>query len=260
MRGGIVALRIFVDGVLVLVALLKLGFDAVFLEGAPQEEAVAGQAHGLEAGGVLQPQLVGAGSDHIAGDHRAQGHETLAMGDDGLARGAEPVDRLTHFVGGGGGHAALRRADQQHLDAGVLLGLGQGVDDVDHRQARTAESGERIGRLLIGQPFAQVQLQHRVGGRGRLGGSGRRREEQQGRNRQDDEEGHEPGEDAEHGQEELFHEKGGRPVSGHARPAASIKRGWWPSNEGAVMKREKGPPSPAGPPLVFVSADQRPMS
>jgi len=134
-RAGVVALRIFVDGVLVLVALLELGLYAVFLESAPQEQAVAGQTDRLEAGGVLHPQLVGAGRHHIAGDHRAQRHEALAVGDDSLARGAEAVDRLTHLVGGGRVHAAFRRADQKHLDAVVLLGLGQGVDDVDHRKA-----------------------------------------------------------------------------------------------------------------------------
>ena len=54
-RAGVIALGVFVDGVLVLVALLELGLHPILLKGAAQEQAVGREAHSLEAGGVLHP-------------------------------------------------------------------------------------------------------------------------------------------------------------------------------------------------------------
>jgi hypothetical protein len=125
------------------------------------------------------------------------------VGDDRLARRAEATDGLADFVGRGGRHAAFGQAHQQGLDRAVVRGLSQDVDHLHHRQLGPAEGREGIGRGLVGQAFAQVQLQH-AGGRG--GGArcaGHRHADQH--DRQDDEEQDQPGEDAKDGQEKLFH-------------------------------------------------------
>uniref|UniRef100_A0A0N4Z2W0 PE-PGRS family protein n=1 Tax=Parastrongyloides trichosuri TaxID=131310 RepID=A0A0N4Z2W0_PARTI len=234
-RRGVVAVEVRVDRVLELVALLVVGLDAVLLEGAAQEDAVRRQTDGLEARRVLQPQLIGAGGDHIAGHHRAHRHEALAVGDDRLARGAEAGDRLTHLIGRGGRHAGFGRAHQQDLDVVVGRRLGQDVHNLNHRHAGAAEGREGIGRRLVRQPAAQVELQHRMGGRRRLGGASRHGEEDQRHDGQDDEKGHKPGEDAQHGEEELLHGKADVQDRGQKRPGVRIEAASAPSNEWTVI-------------------------
>ncbi|MNI64855.1 hypothetical protein D3C73_1203240 [compost metagenome] len=161
------------------------------------------------------------------------------MCDHRLARSAEAGDRLTHLVGRGGGHAGFGRAQQQHLDVVVGGRLSQHVHDLDHRQAGAAERRKGIDRRLIRQAAAQVQLQHRMGGRGRLGGPGRHGEEDQRHHGQDDEEGHKPGEDAQHGEEELLHGKAGVQDRGQRRPSVRIEAAPRASNERTVMKQNQ---------------------
>ena len=117
---------------------------------------------------------------------------------------ANAAHGLTDFVGGGRGDPGFGQTDQQRLDPAVVLGLGQGVDDLQGRQAAAAEHGERIGRRLVGHALPQVQLQHGVrrGRRLRRGGTHRNGDQH---DRHDDEEQHQAGENAEHRQEELLH-------------------------------------------------------
>ena len=224
---GVIALGVFVDGVLVFVALFELGLHAVFLEGAAQEQAVGREAGRLEAGGVLHPQFGRRGPDHIGRHHRAGGGEALAVGDDRLAGVAEAVDGLAQFVGRGRGHAAFGQADQHGLDAGVALRLVQAVDHLGQGQARTAEGRERIGRGLIGDAAAQIQLQHRIDRDRRLGrrGDGDRQQN----HGHDDHEQDQPGEDTQDRQEELLHRMRKRAFAGrkwpgqHRVPWAAVK-------------------------------------
>ena len=226
--GGVVALGVFVDGVLVLVALLEIGADAVFVERPAQEQTVGREAGGLEAGGVLHPQFRRRGADHIGGHHRARRGEALAVSDDRLARGAEAADRLAQLIRRGRGHAAFRQADQHGLDAGVLLGLGQTVHHLGHRQARSPEGRERIGRGLVADPLAQVQFQHHGRGRRRLGGAGDGDRQQNDRDHDDEQD--QSGENPQNRQKELLHGK----RRARKRPewlSRTIEREQSPSNE-----------------------------
>ena len=235
MGGREVALGVFVDGVLVLVALLELGVDAIFLEGATQEQGVAGEARQLEVRGVLHPKLGRRCTNHIAGNRRADGLEPLGVGDHDLARTAEAAHGLTDLVGGGGGDAGFGKTDQQGLHPIVVLGLGQNVDDLQRRQAGSTKGGEGIGRALVRHALAQVQFQHRIARRRFLGGRRADRGHDQDEGNDDDKQ-EQTGEHAEHGQEELLHGEGRRPDRRPCWPDATIGRKTSPSNERPVTR------------------------
>ena len=212
--GGVVVIEVGIDGVLVLVALLVVGLDPVLVEGALEEHLLRGQAHGLEGGRRLHPQLVGGGAHHVAGRHDARRIEALAVGHHQLAAAPEVAQGVADLVGGAGGHAPFRQADQQGLHMGVGLRLPQSLDDGGHRQGLAVQEGQGVVRRLVADRPPQVEAEDGVGRRrGRPGAGGDHGDQQ---DRQADEEQAEAREHAGHGQEELFQRGIPIPASGAA--------------------------------------------
>ncbi len=201
MGRGEVVVEVGIDGGLVLVALLVVGLDAILFEQPLEEHLLGRQPHRLEGRPGLHPQLVGRSSDHVGRGHRSGRHEALAVGEHRLARGAEVLDRQADLVGFARRQAPLRQADQEPLHVGVGLGPAQALDDRHGGQRMLAEQRQGVLGVLIGQRLAQVEFQH-AGGRHWLGRAEGRKDQHQG---QADEEDHQPGHHAGHGQQELFH-------------------------------------------------------
>jgi hypothetical protein len=123
-------------------ALHEVGHHAVAVEQALEENLLVGQARHLEGGGVLHPELVGGGAQHVARDHHAIGVEALAVGHHALAGPLEGLDGQPQLLGDGGRHAAFGQAQEQTLHARVVLGLVQGGDDAHDGEIRAAEGCE----------------------------------------------------------------------------------------------------------------------
>jgi hypothetical protein len=201
--GGVVAVEVGIDGVLELSPLLEVGLDPVLVEEALEEDVLGGDAGHLHGRAGLHPQLVAGRADHVGrGDHAGR-IEALAVDDHLLAGRAEALQGQAQLVGGAGLHAGFRQADKQRLDPAVALGLAQGFDHRHHRERAPPEARQRIGRILVGQRLAQVELEHgALGHRRRAGGAGRYAHENEGHAHHED---HQTGENAGHGDEELLH-------------------------------------------------------
>ena len=61
MGGRIVAIEVGIDRVLIFVALLVLGLDAIFVKGALEEDVLDAEAGHLEWRAGLHPDLIGGG-------------------------------------------------------------------------------------------------------------------------------------------------------------------------------------------------------
>ncbi len=148
--GGVVAVEVGIDGVLVLVALLVVGLDAILVEQALEEHVLGGHAHRLEGRPGLHPELVGGGAQHIGRGHRAGRRQSLAVGVDRLARGTEVLDRQPQLIGLPRRQAAFGQADQDALHVRVGLGVAQARDDRHGRQRAPPEGREgRLGVLIV---------------------------------------------------------------------------------------------------------------
>ena len=99
MGGGIVAIEVGIDRVLIFVALLILGLDAIFVEGALKEDVFNAEAGHLERRTGLHPDLISGGSQHVGRGHDAGGIETLTVAVDLTTRLAERLKGDAQFVG-----------------------------------------------------------------------------------------------------------------------------------------------------------------
>ena len=164
-RVGETGLGVGVGGVLVLVELLELRFRIEVLEQSAEEHHLGGQAGRREGCRVLQPDLVRPGNREIAGD--AGAFETLGVGDHELAGFAEVGDRIAHLLGHARRQAEFIGADENTLDAGIVFGAFQGLDDVDDRER--FGKGEGRARRAVEPRRAQIQFQdNAVMGKGGL--------------------------------------------------------------------------------------------
>src|SRR3546814_7600168 len=79
MRGRVVVIEVAVDRVLIFVALLVVGLDAVLVEESLEEDVLVGEPGYLERRSRLHPKLVRRGAQHVGGsDHPGRSEETTS--------------------------------------------------------------------------------------------------------------------------------------------------------------------------------------
>jgi hypothetical protein len=165
--GGVGALGVAVEGVLVLVAVVHADVDLEEVEGAAEEPGLGEQAGQADVAGGLQPDLVEGGGEVVALVAGVELAEGLGEGDREFAGGAEGGDGVAQLLGRGHAGAGAADAGDQADDAVVAGGALEGGDDVGQAGVAAAEQlADRVAAGAVGERSLEVELEDRPGGDG----------------------------------------------------------------------------------------------